>query len=165
MALVSVAAFAAALTAFPAAASGVTVGPLPVSDCADTEVSTNIPVTVSFDAMSRMNFAISLEASPSNCVEVSVGEDANADGNLSPEEAAYAFGYDCGRWFVRDAAANAENETPEDRTGRLLREFVIRRRRLDEGWNLVRVVRRGRAAVGEVVLAEGRKPGFVLEVR
>ena len=57
-----------------------------------------------------MNFSISLEASPSNSVEVSIGADANADGNLSPEEAAYTFGFDCGRWlrsFLKDRVSKA----------------------------------------------------------
>ena len=51
-----------AMVVLPMAAFGVTVEPLPISDYADTEVSTNIPFEVSFDAMSRMNFSISLEA-------------------------------------------------------------------------------------------------------
>ena len=70
-----------AIVAFlPVAAFGVTVETLPASEFADTEVSTNIPFEVRFDAMSRMNFSISLDASPTNCVEVSIGEDANGDG-------------------------------------------------------------------------------------
>ncbi|MBQ0032285.1 MAG: hypothetical protein KBT68_05745 [bacterium] len=70
----------------PVMAFGVTVEMLPQSEYADTEVSTNIPFEVSFDAMSRMNFSISLEASPSNCVEVSIGSDVNGDGVLSLDE-------------------------------------------------------------------------------
>ena len=92
----------------PMSALAVTVTPLPPSEYADTEVSTNIPFAVDFAAMSRINFSISLEASPSNSVEVSIGKDANADGNLSSEEAAYTFGFDCGRWFKRCAADDSE---------------------------------------------------------
>ena len=87
----------------PVMAFGVTVEQLPQSGHAATEVSTNIPFEVSFDAMSRMNFSISLEASPSNCVEVSIGADANGDGVLSLDEADQTFGYNCGTWFQRDA--------------------------------------------------------------
>ena len=165
MALVSVAAFAAALTAFPAAASGVTVGQLPPSPFADTEASTNVSVSVDLAAMTRMEFSLSLDASPTNCLEVAVGTDADGDGVLFPFEAAHTFGYRCGAWFARDALADAETETAEPRTGRLERLFVLKRRKLDPAWNLVRVTRRGVADIGEVVLAEGRKPGFALEVR
>ena len=41
------------------------IQPLPAPEYADTEVSTNIPFAVSFDTMSRMNFSLSLDASPS----------------------------------------------------------------------------------------------------
>ena len=109
--------FWAVVAFLPVAAFGVTVEPLPPSEYADTEASTNIPFEVSFDAMSRMNFSISLDASPSNCVEVSIGEDTNADGNLSPEEAAHTFGFDCGRWFKRCAADDSES-VETDNSGR-----------------------------------------------
>ena len=92
----------------PVMAFGVTVEPLPQSEYADTEVSTNIPFEVSFDVMSRMNFSISLEASPSNCVEVSIGADVNGDGVLSLDEADQTFGYNCGTWFQRDAVGDGE---------------------------------------------------------
>ena len=164
----------AAFAFLPMMAFGVTVEPLPPSEYADTEVSTNIPFAVSFDAMSRMNFSISLDASPSNGVEVSIGEDANGDGNLSPEESAYTFGFDCGRWFVRDAVGDAETNLPAPATrdasgtvvaGRVENAFVLRKRKIDEAWNLVKVSRRGKAEVCELATVEGAKPGAALIVR
>ena len=156
----------------PAVALGVTVESLPQSEYADTEVSTNIPFAVSFDAMSRMSFSVSLDASPSNSVEVSIGEDANADGNLSPEEAAYTFGFDCGRWFKRCAADDSETVETDNlgqavfvTSGHAERDFLLRKRKLGETWNLVKVARRGVAEIGEVALVEGCKPGFAVEVR
>ena len=156
----------------PLAALAVTVTPLPQSEYADTEVSTNIPFAVDFAAMSRMNFSLSLEASPSNCVEVSVGVDANADGNLSPEEAAYTFGFDCGRWFKRCAADDSETVETDNfgqtvfvTSGRAERNFLLKKRRLDESWNLVKVTRRGKAEVCELAKVEGAKPGAALIVR
>ena len=156
----------AVLSFFPVVAFGVAVETLPVSEYADTEVSTHIPFKVSFDAMSRMNFSISLEASLSNSVEVSVGEDTNADGNLSPEEAAYAFGFDCGRWYVRDTDRDEERGMGEV-TGRRRAEktFLLRKRKLDESWNLVKVTRRGKAEVCELTTVEGARPGAALIVR
>ena len=156
----------------PMSALAVTVTPLPPSEYADTEVSTNIPFAVDFAAMSRMNFTVSLEASPSNCVAVSIGEDANADGNLSPEEAAYTFGFDCGRWFKRSAADDSETVETDNfgqtvfvTSGHTERNFLLKKRKLDESWNLVKVTRRGKAEIGEVALVEGCKPGFAVEVR
>ena len=164
--------FVAILAILPAAAFGVTVERLPPSEYADTEVSTNIPFEVSFDAMSRMNFTVSLEASPSNCVEVSIGEDANADGNLSPEEAAHTFGFDCGRWFKRCAADDSETVETDNlgqtvfvTSGRAERNFLLKKRRMDESWNLVKVTRRGKAEVCELAKVEGAKPGAALVVR
>ena len=164
--------FVAILAILPAVAFGVTVETLPQSEYADTEVSTNVPFAVSFDAMSRVNFSLSLDASPSNSVEVSIGEDANGDGNLSVEEAAYTFGFDCGRWFRRSATDDSETvETDKNgltvfvTSGRAERNFRLRKSRLDEAWNLVKVTRRGVAEIGEVALVEGRKPGFAVEVR
>ena len=156
----------AAMVILPVAAFGVTIETLPISDYADMEMSTNIPFEVSFDAMSRMNFSISLEASPSNCVEVSIGEDANADGNLSPEEAVYTFGFDCGRWYVRDADRDEERGTGEEAGGRRVEKtFLLKKRRMDEAWDLVKVTRRGKAEVCELATVEGAKPGAALIVR
>ena len=45
------------------------------------------------------------------------------------------------------------------------RLFVLKKRRLDPDWNLIKVTRRGVAEIGEVVLVEGRQPGFGVMVR
>ena len=164
--------FGAIFAILPVVAFGVTVETLPQSDYADTEVSTNISFEVSFDAMSRMNFSISLDASPSNSVEVSIGEDANADGNLSPEESAYTFGFNCGRWFKRSAADDSEvveddnlGQTVFVTSGHVERNFLLKKRKLDESWNLVKVTRRGNGETCELAKVEGAKPGVALIVR
>ena len=94
--------FLAVLAFLPVAALAVTVEPLPPSGFADTEVSTNIAFVVDRAIMTRIEFTVALDATPTNNVEVAIGTDENSDGNLSVEEAAYVFGYDCGKWFVRD---------------------------------------------------------------
>ena len=157
--------FVAILAILPAVAFGVTVETLPQSEYADTEVSTNIPFAVSFDAMSRVDFSLSLDASPTNGVEVAIGEDADGDGHLSLDEVDFTVGYRCGKWFRRDAAADDETETDGPCAGRAERVFTLKRRKLDPAWNLVRVTRRGVAEIGEVALVEGKKPGFAVEVR
>ena len=93
--------FVAALALLPVAAFAVTVEPLPPSEYADTEISTNIAFVVDRTEMTRIEFTVALDATPTNNVEVAIGTDGNGDGNLSVEEAAYTFGYDCGKWFER----------------------------------------------------------------
>ena len=141
------------------------IQPLPAPEYADTEVSTNIPFAVSLDTMSRIEFTLTFDASPTNAVEVSVGADENGDGRLSTTEAAWTFGYDCGRWFTRNADENRETDEPAPDTGRITRTFLLRKRRLDPDWNLVKVVRRGVRSIGEIAFVNGFKPGFALEVR
>ena len=149
----------------PVVVAGVEIPRLAASEFLDTEVSTNIPFGVSFDVMSRLEFTLSLDASPTNCVEAAIGTDADNDGDLSPEEADYTVGYRCGKWFQRDAVADAETETTETHTGRIERMFTLRKRKLNPAWNLLKVTRRGVAEIGEVALVEGKKPGAALIVR
>ena len=153
------------LAFLPAVMFDVTVGSLPVSKYADTEVSTNIPFAVSLETMSRVEFTLTFDASPTNAVEVSVGADENGNGQLSTTEAAWTFGYDCGRWFTRNADENRETDEPAPETGRITRTFLLRKGRLDPDWNLVKVVRRGVRSIGEIAFVNGFKPGFALEIR
>ena len=155
----------------PMAAFAVTAEQLPQSEFADTEVSTNIAFAVERPAMTRIEFTVSLDATPTNNVEVAIGTDANGDGSLAVEESAYVFGYDCGTWFARSAGLEGLGSLECLGSleglggGRVEKTFVLKRRQLDTAWNLVKVTRRGCGAVCELVEANGRKPGFKLEVR
>ena len=173
--------FVAVLALLPVAAFGVTVEPLPPSEYADTEVSTNIAFVVDRSAMTRIEFTVALDASPTNNVEVAIGTDGDGDGNLSVEESAYVFGYDCGTWFERSRSkselvlVSSPSRTMED--SNILcttttsdydyssHTFILTKRKLNTAWDTVKVTRRGCGAVCELVKAEGRKPGFKLEVR
>ena len=152
-------------------AFGVTVSALPQSEYADTEASTNIAFAVERPAMTRIEFTVALDATPTNNVEVAIGTDTNSDGNLAVEEAAYVFGYDCGAWFARSAGLEGLGSLECLGSleglggGRVEKTFVLKRRQLDTAWNLVKVTRRGCGAVCELVEAKGRKPGFKLEMR
>ena len=152
-------------------AFGVTIPGLPQSAFADTEVSTNIAFVVERPAMTRIEFTVALDATPTNNVEVAIGTDTNSDGNLAVEEAAYVFGYDCGAWFARSAGLEGLGSLECLGSleglggGRVEKTFVLKRRQLDTAWNLVKVTRRGCVSACELVEANGRKPGFKLEVR
>ena len=155
----------------PMAALAVTVEPLPQSAFADTEVSTNVAFAVERPAMTRIEFTVALDATPTNNVEVAIGTDTNSDGNLAVEEAAYVFGYDCGAWFARSAGLEGLGSLECLGSleglggGRVEKTFVLKRRQLDTTWNLVKVTRRGCGSTCELVEAKGRKPGLKLEVR
>ena len=152
-------------------AFGVTVSALPQSEYADTEVSTNIAFAVERPAMTRIEFTVALDATPTNNVEVAIGTDTNSDGNLAVEEAAHVFGYDCGTWFARSAGLEGLGSLECLGSleglggGRVEKTFVLKRRQLDTAWNLLKVTRRGCGSSFELVEAKGRKPGFKLEVR
>ena len=154
-----------ALMLFPLAALGTTVSELPPSEFADTEVSTNIAFVVDRSMMTRIEFTVELDATPTNNVEVAIGTDGNGDGNLSVEEAAYVFGYDCGTWFARSAGLEGLGSLEGLEGGRVEKTFVLKRRQLDAAWDTVKVTRRGCGSACELVEAKGRKPGFKLEVR
>ena len=150
---------------FPLVALGVAVPPLPFDAAVLSEATTNIPFEVDFEAMSRIEFALALGASPTNCVEVAIGTDANGDVVLGLDEDDLSFGFDCGRWFGCAAGADSQTEENVPTDGRIERTFVLKRPKMDAAWNLVRVTRRGAAKVGEVVLVEGSRPGVVMEIR
>ena len=124
-----------------------------------------MPFAVSLDSMSRLEFTLSLDVSSTNSVEASIGTDADGDGNLSLDETDYTVGCRCGVWFQRDAIADEEVEIVGGGGQRRERLFVLKKRKLDPGWNLVKVTRRGVAEIGEVVLVEGKQPGFGVMVR
>ena len=146
----------------PVAAFAVTVESLPPSGFADTEVSTNIAFVVDRSEISRIEFTVALAATPTNDVEVAIGTDENADGDLGVEEAAYVFGFDCGKWFMRDQVKVTTSTSDFDYSSHT---FILKTKKLEETWDLVKVTRRGFGSVCELVKVEGRLPGFKLEVR
>ena len=153
------------LTLLPLAAFGstVTIGPLPPSEYADTEVSTNIPIRVNLERLDRMRFALELSPSATNDIEVLIGHDADTNGVLSVGESSIAFGYDCGRWFVREGEEVRAEECPTE--GRARRELSIRCKDFAPDWDLVKVVRRGLSASDESVSLVEERKRFVLFVR
>ena len=144
---------------------GVTVPQLPFDAAVLSEASTNIPFEVNFEAMSRIEFALEFDASPTNSVEVAIGTDANGDGVLGLDEDDLSFGFDCGRWFGGASEADCQTDVEAPATGRIERTFVLKRPKMDAAWNLVRVTRRGSTKVGETVVVEGKRPGVVMEIR
>ncbi len=149
----------------PLAAFGIAVPPLPFDASVLSEAVTNIPFSVDSKTMSRIEFTLALDASPTNFVEVAIGTDANEDGVLGLDEDDLSFGVDCGRWFGFATTADCQTEEEASTVGRIERTFVLKRPKMYASWNLVRVTRRGSAEVGEAVLVEGKRSGVIMEIR
>ena len=156
------------------ASFAVGVPELPRSAYVDTEASTNFPIAVEDDGKHWMTFVVSLVESPSNNVEVAVGTDADGNGVLGVDEADWAFGYDCGRWFARkfeNGEWKAESEGkgafhfPLSTFNSGQRKFVLTSKGLDARWNLARVTRRGLGVSAEQVLVKCKQQGTWLIIR
>ena len=81
-------------------AKEIAVGQL-VSDHLDTESSTNVAFNVRRNDVKVFDVRIEQASSVSNCVQVAFGRDADADGDLSPDEADLVLGWRAGRTTTR----------------------------------------------------------------
>ena len=155
------------LALLPLAAFGstVTIGPLPPSEYADTEVSTNIPIHVNLERLDWMRFVLELLPTATNDVEVLIGHDADTNGVLSVGESRIAFGYDCGNWFVREGEEVRAETYIYSEQMYARRELAIRYKDFAPDWDLVKVVRRGLGASDESILLVEERKRFVLFVR
>jgi len=156
------------------AAKPYSVGPLPESAYADTEVSTNVAFTLDYARLAQLHLSLECEATATNSLEVQIGHDADADGCLSLEEADLTFGYDCGEWFVREEGQGQRSRsTVEDdilsptlnSNSPVRRDLAIGWRDASSAWNLIRVTRRGPPAESAAVTLTVENKKFVLLLR
>ena len=88
-----------------AAACAANVAPtLPPVEFPDTEVVTNVPIPSLAQEVRNYTFAMSFAGTSSNNVEIAFGTDADGDGALCDDEVSLSAGWDCGEWFVSNAA-------------------------------------------------------------
>lgn len=112
---------------------------------ADTESAVTHPLS-GWDNLTRFfTLSMEVETNANICVQVAFGCDANADGNLAPEETALVCGYDCGAWYARDERNGA---TPIASATFDLKPYF------DPSWNAAKVTTRGSAAVSAVLVTE-----------
>ena len=98
----------------------VSVPPLPVPSYADTEVTTNIVFNKYRSDVKEFEFKFTLDCSPSNCIQVAFGTDADGDGALSFSETGTVYGWRNGRYFIEDVIAGKRYVhyiKPENRMG------------------------------------------------
>ena len=146
---VSVAAFASMRVEVPT---------LPQSWYADTEVSTNVALSVSAARLERLTLAVAFESCETNEVLVALGADTDSNGDLSLDEADVVFGCDCGAWYCADLRTG---ETTQQTTNVL----VIGKREFDPAWNLFKVIRRGFGEIDEFVTLDEERVRFDIRVR
>ena len=131
---------------------------LPISDSADTEVSTNIVLKINASRLEQLSFSISFDSCDTNEVLVALGTDANADGDLSMDESDIVFGCDCGAWYRADLRTG-ESVAQESNI------LVIGKREFDPSWDLFKVVRRGAGDIGESVSLLEERIRFYICIR
>ena len=88
-----------------ASARTILVPAQPVSEFADTEVSTNIVLHASRTDTREFGVRIQLAGTPTNDLEVAFGRDSNTNGVLEAEEVETAYGWRAGRCFVENVRA------------------------------------------------------------
>lgn len=165
------------------------VSALPDSPFPDTEVSTNVVLSVGNENTRVFSLTLELDASVSNCVEVAFGCDRNADGVLDRLETDALVGWDAGAWFYRDrrdgsgdACARSDGHrtllwnlalTPALRAKELVATDggspVFPRQvpatLFDPAWNLMRVTARGLEPSAALVVTQTRVHGFTVRLR
>ena len=178
------AALFAAITglAFAAFAANFDLPTPPPSPFPDTESSVNVAVTNWPGLGRRVKLTLSANFTPSNCVQVALGQDTNADGDLAPEETHLILGVDCGEPFVRDevkvrgegeqwnvqiSSAETEQEpnldcspSPSTFTFSFKQPSAVSSR-----MNFAKVTTRGRGNSAAEIAAEITRPGVALILR
>lgn len=159
MRIAAAAVVAAACLALGASAGEVCVLPqLPDGTLPDTEVATNIALNVQYDGSMRFSISIDAVSCTSNEVLVAVGCDADSDGDLSLDEAAFVYGMENGgRYLVDLESGTVSADAPATVT--------IRARNFNPAWNLAKVVKRGEGTVGETVTTTVERGCFTMRFR
>ena len=109
------------LFAFAFAANAVqqTLPTPPPSAYPDTESSANVAVTNWPGLGRRVKLTLTANFTPSNCVQVALGQDTNADGDLAPEETMLCIGVDCGEPFLRNEGRARTSAAPQSQTNEI----------------------------------------------
>jgi hypothetical protein len=104
-----------------------TFQPLPEPAFADTEACTNAALSAWSRPPQDFNVTLSLDATPSNNVQVAFGRDDSGDGTLSDEETSLTLGWDCGAWtLASDAAPDRFSAAPAGSGPRRTLAFELR---------------------------------------
>lgn len=146
----------------------------PPSPYPDTESSICAAVT-NWPGLGRhVYFTVATYATPSNNVEIHLGNDKNGDGFLAPEETQSVFGVDCGTWFYRDERDNPGrslivedwHDADNQLTNQLTKPIHLRQvSPVTNRFDFVKVTTRGRGVTAAEIAAKVTRPGAALILR
>ena len=126
------------------AANSFTWPQLPEGTLPDTEVSTNVVLHVNSQKLERFTLSLETTCCTSNEVIVAIGCDSDGDGDLSFDEASFAFGSDCGERYLADY----RTQTIVSHSGS---SVIIGKKDFNPNWNLAKIIKRGLGEVGEEI--------------
>ena len=158
MHLTTLFAVAAHLAPMACAAAEYMLPQLPDGIMPNTEVSTNLTLHVKSERLMEFGLTLNAGSCVSNEVLVAVGCDADGDGDLSFDETAFVFGYDCGERYLVDYVSGAVDDTVGE-------TVVVGWRSFDPAWNMAKVVKRGMGTVGEAVVETVLNKRFDITIR
>ena len=146
---------------FIAAAASAAQHDLPTpgpSEYVDAESSVNVPLPTNEGRHIRLTLAF--DPSPTNAVQVAFGNDANADGDLAPEETVVRLGVDCGVPFVwKESKSKVECSTSTS-------DFDLKQpQAVSSRWDLAKVTTHNIADTNVTVTAKFYSTGFALILR
>lgn len=131
---------------------------LPSGALPDTEVVTNVALNVQYDSTIVFGLSVDTLSCVSNEVLVAVGCDADSDGDLSLDEAAFVYGIENGgRYFVNLETGTALADAPA--------ALSIKARHFNPAWNMMKVVKRGLGDIGESVATSVERRCFAISIR
>ena len=173
------AALFAAITglAFAAFAANFDLPTPPPSPFPDTESSVNVAVTNWPGLGRRIQLILSAHATPSNCVQMSFGQDTDSNGDLAPEETQLVLGVDCGVPFIREEvnvgkwksgvlAASTEEPTLDSTPTPSTFTFAWRQpSAVAKRCTHAKITTRGRGNSAAEIAAEITRPGVVFFIR
>ena len=141
----TISALIAALAAAVACAATSSTWPqLPEGTLPDAEASTNVVLHVNSQKLERFTLTLEATSCISNEVLVAIGCDSDENGDLSFDEADFAFGTDCGERYLADY----RTQTVVSQSGSSL---TISKKDFNPAWNLAKIIKRGLGEVGEEI--------------
>ena len=155
----TISALIATLTAATAcAANSFTWPQLPEGTLPDTEVSTNVVLHINSQKLDRFTLSIETTCCTSNEVLVAIGCDSDEDGDLSFDEAAFAFGADCGERYLADYRTQTIVNYSSS-------SVIINKKDFNPNWNLAKIIKRGLGEVGEEITETVENVQFTIRIR
>ncbi len=122
------------------------------------EVSTNVALHVNTERLMEFRLRVAATNTISNEIVVAVGGDANGDGDLSLNEVAFAFCYDCGERKIVNYGTQEIATIAQD-------TIASRRKDFNPAWDLAKVVKRGPGDMEETITETVENLKFEIRLR